>query len=99
MKKLAVLAAALLASAAWSQVYVAPHVRSDGTYVPGHMRSAPDATPLNNYSTQGNVNPYTGERGTVNPYPLHPHQPSGSTYAPSLPQPRSQIDGMQGRPF
>lgn len=87
MKKLALLAAALWATAAWSQVYVAPHVRSDGVLVPGHWRSAPDHSIQNNYGTQGNINPYTGERGTVNPYQqlqpphiappqrIHPPQP------------------------
>jgi hypothetical protein len=32
----------------------------------------PDHDPFNNYSTQGNINPWTGERGTVNPY-RQPH--------------------------
>jgi hypothetical protein len=84
MKKLAILAAALLAASAWAQsVYVAPHVRSDGTFVQGHVRSAPDHSRLNNYSTQGNYNPYTGQAGTVNPY----QPPSGSMYQPQpLPQ-------------
>jgi hypothetical protein len=48
-------------------VRVRPHVRRDGTYVPGHWRSAPDGNRDNNWSTQGNVNPYTGERGTRRP--------------------------------
>jgi hypothetical protein len=35
-----------------------------------------DNNRLNNYSTQGNVNPYTGQMGTVNPYsqPMTPMQ-------------------------
>lgn len=49
-------------------VYVNPYVRSDGTYVQGHNRTAPDSNPYNNYSTQGNINPYTGQKGYVNPY-------------------------------
>lgn len=84
-KKLAILAAALFAASAWSQVYVSPHVRSDGTFVPGHWRSAPDSTPINNYGTQGNVNPYTGQRGTVNPY--QPQQNS-SMYRQPRPMPQ-----------
>jgi len=51
---------ALLAGTAQAQVYVRPHVRSDGTYVPGHYRSKPDGNPYNNYGYPGNVNPYTG---------------------------------------
>jgi hypothetical protein len=62
----------LLVSAPWVEaqgsVYVRPYVRSDGAYVPGHYRSAPDGNPYNNWSTQGNVNPYTGQLGTVDPY-------------------------------
>jgi hypothetical protein len=53
-------------------VYVNPHVRKDGTYVQGHYQTAPDGNPFNNYSTQGNVNPYTGQQGTVNPYQYQP---------------------------
>src|SRR5262245_53423815 len=50
-----------------SDVYVQPHVRSDGTFVPGHMRSAPDGNPYNNYSYPGNRNPYTGNTAPGNP--------------------------------
>lgn len=48
--------------------YVAPSVRQDGTFVEGHRRTNPDGNPYNNWSTQGNVNPYTGKAGTRNPY-------------------------------
>lgn len=44
------------------------HVRRDGTYVQPYHRTAPDGNRFNNYSTQGNVNPYTGQMGTVDPY-------------------------------
>ena len=49
--------------------YARPYVRSDGTYVQGHYRTAPDNTRLNNWSTQGNSNPYTGQKGYRDPYP------------------------------
>jgi hypothetical protein len=42
--------------------------RHDGTYVQPYHRTMPDQNPFNNYSTQGKVNPYTGQMGTVNPY-------------------------------
>ena len=42
-------------------VRVNPYFRSDGTYVQGHHRSAPDGNPYNNYSYPGNSNPYTGK--------------------------------------
>ncbi len=44
--------------------YVRGHTRSDGTYVEGYHRSSPDRTRDNNYSTQGNTNPYTGKQST-----------------------------------
>ena len=48
-------------------VYVRGYTRKDGTYVQPHHRSAPDSNPYNNWSTKGNVNPYTGQMGTHNP--------------------------------
>jgi hypothetical protein len=51
-----------------SSVHVSGYSRSDGTYVAPHFRTAPDATKLNNWSTKGNVNPYTGKAGTKDPY-------------------------------
>lgn len=56
---------AAFAAQAMAQTYVAPHIRSDGTYVQGHVRSAPNGTSSDNYSTRGNVNPYTGQAGTI----------------------------------
>lgn len=44
-------------------VHVRGYQRQDGTYVQEHMRSAPDSTRDNNFSTRGNTNPYTGEAG------------------------------------
>lgn len=57
-------------------VYVKPHVRKDGTYVEGHYRSSPNSSRYDNYSTQGNYNPHTGQQGTVNPYQTTPSYPS-----------------------
>lgn len=45
-------------------VYVAGFTRSNGTYVQAHQRTAPNSTRNDNYSTIGNVNPYTGAAGT-----------------------------------
>jgi len=63
------------ASSALADQYVAPYVRQDGTMVEGHFRSSPNGTATDNYSTYGNTNPYTGERGTV-----HPHSYSAPSY-------------------
>ena len=64
-----VLVLACLACVALAQgpVYVQPYTDNSGHRVEGHYRSAPDSNPYNNWSSQGNVNPYTGQRGTVNP--------------------------------
>ncbi|MBI4412670.1 MAG: hypothetical protein HY541_09335 [Deltaproteobacteria bacterium] len=51
--------------------YVNPYIRSDGTYVQGHYKTSSDSTRLNNWSTKGNINPYTGKEGTQNPYPTY----------------------------
>src|SRR3989442_7149583 len=53
-----------LASARGRSVYVHGYYRSNGTYVMPHYRSAPDGNFWNNWSTVGNVNPYTGKPGT-----------------------------------
>ena len=44
------------------------HIRKDGTYVQPHQATNRNSTKLDNYSTKGNVNPYTGKPGTVDPY-------------------------------
>lgn len=51
-------------SSSGTVVTVRGYFRKDGTYVAGHKRTAPDGDFNNNWSTQGNVNPYTGEVGT-----------------------------------
>lgn len=44
------------------------YTRKDGTYVQPHKQTAPNSSKLDNYSTKGNVNPYTGKEGTVDPF-------------------------------
>lgn len=51
-----------------ADTYVDGYSRSDGTYVEGHYRSSPNDTVYDNYSTDGNVNPYTGKEGTKEVY-------------------------------
>ena len=41
---------------------------STGTYVMPSYRTSPNKTKLDNFSTKGNYNPYSGKSGTVNPY-------------------------------
>lgn len=73
-----------VAVGASAQTYVQPHTRKDGTFVEGHWRSAPNQTRLDNYSTQGNSNPFTGQQGTQNPFP---QQPQPQTW-PQQPRPQ-----------
>lgn len=47
-------------------VHVKGYYRSDGSYVQPHMRSGADGTTRNNFSYNGNINPYTGKYGTKN---------------------------------
>lgn len=68
MLRLFLIAALLAPSAAEAGEYVRGYIRRDGTSVQPHYRSSPDGSRWNNYSTDGNVNPYTGESGSVNPY-------------------------------
>lgn len=77
-----IIATVLLSAASFAagaaSTHVDGHFRKDGTYVPPHYRTTPDSSLGNNWSSQGNVNPYTGERGTVDPYTT-PRQPSAYT--------------------
>ena len=69
MRKWIVAAAlALVSSTAVADTYTRGYVRRDGTYVQPHYSSPRNDNPFDNYSTRGNVNPYTGQAGTVNPY-------------------------------
>jgi hypothetical protein len=44
--------------------YVHGYTRSNGTIVQGYIRSSPDGTVTDNYSYDGNTNPYTGKVGS-----------------------------------
>ncbi len=55
----------LVSSFSFSQsVWVNGYTKSNGTYVQSHYRTAPNNTVNDNYSTKGNINPYTGKKGT-----------------------------------
>lgn len=41
---------------------------STGSYVAPHYKTTPNRSKFDNFSTKGNYNPYTGKKGTVNPY-------------------------------
>lgn len=74
MKKLLLSLVALasltsLSSVAFADVSVRGYYRKDGTYVQPHHRTAPNAGTHDNWTTRGNVNPYTGEEGTLKAHP------------------------------
>lgn len=68
------------------ETYVPGYYRNDGTYVQPHYRSAPNNNPYDNWSSQGNVNPHTGQNGTQNRNPNGPAYNTnggrGSSYKP-----------------
>ena len=43
---------------------ISGHVRSNGSYVAPSHATNPNGTRTDNWSTKGNVNPYTGKAGT-----------------------------------
>lgn len=63
-----------------NHVYVSGYHRADGTYVPAHYRTAPNHTAWDNFSTIGNVNPYTMETGTVVPSESSTRSPIESSW-------------------
>lgn len=68
MKRIALLALMTLSSTpVFADQYIQGYVRKDGTYVRPHFRSEPNNTDMDNYSTRGNVNPWTGNVGTERP--------------------------------
>lgn len=68
MKKLLyILLLLCFALPSYSAQRVNGYMRSNGTYVAPHYRSTSDSYKFNNYSTKGNVNPYTGKKGYTTP--------------------------------
>ena len=65
MKKLIISAILLVLSvvSAQADVWVNGYFNSYGSWVPGYYRTSPDSSFSNNYSSRGNINPYTGQRG------------------------------------
>ncbi len=68
MKTIFLLLSLLAAGQATADQSVNGYFRSNGAYVQPHQRTSPNSTLFDNYSSQGNYNPYTGKAGTVNPY-------------------------------
>jgi hypothetical protein len=49
-----------------NHVKVKGYYKKNGTYVQPHYRTAPNSTKNDNFSTEGNTNPYTGKPGWIN---------------------------------
>lgn len=60
---------------------VSGYYRKDGTYVSPHSRSSSNTTNRDNYSTQGNRNPYTGSTGSK----AQDYSPQARSYGGSAP--------------
>ena len=67
IKMILLAALAIFTISGYADVHVNGYTKQDGTYVEPHYRSNPDGNVNNNWSTKGNTNPYTGEKGTQNP--------------------------------
>ena len=59
-----IVCALCFAQSAKADTYVNGYYRKNGTYVAPHYRSDANGTKRDNWSTAGNVNPYTGQAGT-----------------------------------
>jgi len=84
---------ALSVVSSFGQVYVSGCHKKNGTFVQPHYRSNPDGNSYNNWSTKGNMNPYTGKVGTKNPA-LLPTSNCGYTGSLSQPIPTSPASNI-----
>ena len=46
-----------------AQTFVPGYMKKDGTWVEGYYKTNPNKTIRDNFSTEGNYNPYTGKEG------------------------------------
>lgn len=93
MKKTLLVLAIALSGQAIADNYVQGYTRRDGTYVQPHYQTQADRNPYNNYSSQGNSNPYTGQQGYRDPIQVQQQyapQPYGGSYNQYGQQPRQR---------
>ncbi len=62
------LALGLVSSVSAKTVSVKGYTKKNGTYVMPSYKTSPNRTKLDNYSTKGNYNPYSGKTGKVKAY-------------------------------
>lgn len=74
MRKTSYLILALLFSfssiALAKTVHIKGGVTKTGVYRPPHFKTSPNKTKIDNWSTKGNTNPFTGKKGSVDPYKI-----------------------------
>ena len=71
MKKLLLVSLALsllFPTLSFASTKVSGYTKKNGTYVSPSYKTAPNKTKLDNYSTKGNYNPYSGKFGKVKAY-------------------------------
>lgn len=62
-KAILLIVLAAIGGQALADNYVKGYTRKDGTYVQPHYRSESNSIKYDNYSSQGNSNPYNGNQG------------------------------------
>ncbi len=80
------LTTAFTVSAFAADTYVQGYYKRDGTYIAPHHQATRDDKLYNNYSSQDQINPYTGTYGTKrNEYSSPPaYQKSSPLYTPQF---------------
>ncbi len=69
----------------YSSSFVSGYTKKDGSYTQGHFRSTKDSAFSNNWTTKGNINPFTGSAGTrISPPSLYGSSRSSSFGGGSL---------------
>lgn len=68
MKKLICIAFLLIGVSSLADKCVSGYTKSNGTYVKPYYRTNSNSITSDNYSTKGNINPYTGQVGTKDAY-------------------------------
>lgn len=58
------------ASSAEALQKVKGYTKKNGTYVAPHLKSSPNKSKLDNFSAKGNINPFNGKKGTVDPFKI-----------------------------
>jgi hypothetical protein len=56
--------------------YQQGYTKKNGTYVQTHYKTQSNKTNIDNYSTKGNINPYTGKKG----YKAQDYSPDANNY-------------------